>query len=640
MTTRTLVLAAASFAIITLVAQAQENSDIQSWLDRKLLSNDQTQAEVQEFVESRLPPMPMPSDPVEWKTYAERVRRDVLDRVVYRGVAAQWRDAHTRVEWLDTITGGPGYRIKKLRYEALPGMWIPALLYEPETLQGKVPVMMAVNGHDRNGKAATYKQTRCINLAKRGMLVLNPEWLGMGQLAGDGYRHSRMNQLDLCGTSGLAPFYLSMKRGLDLLLTLEHADPERVAVSGLSGGGWQTITISSLDPRVTLCNPVAGYSSFRTRLRNFSDLGDSEQTPCDLATVADYEHLTAILAPRPALLTYNVRDDCCFAADHALPPLIEAARPAYRLFGKELSLRWHVNHHPGTHNYDIENREAFYRIIGDNFYADNKEFDSQEIACQDELKSQEELDVAIPADNENFHSLAKNLAKGLPITPAKLTAGVSERRQQLASLVRAKLLELKAEQVAVEESGDVRATFWRLSAGGSWTIPVVELVRGTPKRTFVLTRDDGRTKASQQIAALLEPDTRVVAVDLFYFGECKIQQRAYLFALLIATVGERALGVQASQLAAVTRWASKPGLPLTVQTTGPRSAVIGLVAANLVAEQIRQLVLEDAEWGVADVVLNNQSFEQCPELFCFGLLEEFDNDALVQLAGPDKISSK
>ena len=49
----------------------------------------------------------------------------------------------------------------------------------------------------------------------------------------------------------------------------------------------------------TLANPVAGYSSFRVRIRDhFKDLGDSEQTPCDLATLADYTHLTALRAPR------------------------------------------------------------------------------------------------------------------------------------------------------------------------------------------------------------------------------------------------------------------------------------------------------------------------------------------------------
>ena len=102
---------------------------------------------------------------------------------------------------------------------------------------------------------------------------------------------------------------------------------ERVGVAGLSGGGWQTILISSLDTRVTLCNPVAGYSAFRTRIDNSSDLGDSEQTPVDLGITADYAQLTALLAPRAALLTYNQKDNCCFASGHALDPLVEAAAP-------------------------------------------------------------------------------------------------------------------------------------------------------------------------------------------------------------------------------------------------------------------------------------------------------------------------
>ena len=144
-----------------------------------------------------------------------------------------------------------------------------------------------------------------------------------------------MNQLDLCGTSGLAPFYLDMKRGLDVLLSLEHADPARVAVTGLSGGGWQTIFFSSLDTRVTLANPVAGYSSFKTRAWHLKDLGDSEQTPNDLATICDYTHLTAMLAPRPTLLTYNLHDDCCFEGAYALEPLFNAAEPIFRLYGQE-----------------------------------------------------------------------------------------------------------------------------------------------------------------------------------------------------------------------------------------------------------------------------------------------------------------
>ena len=143
------------------------------------------------------------------------------------------------------------------------------------------------------------------------MLVLDLEWLGMGQLATPGFSHYRMNQLDLCGASGLAPFYLAMSRALDLGLALEHADPARVTAMGLSGGGWQTIFISALDPRVVLANPVAGYGGFRSNIL-CDDMGDSEQAPTDMATVADYTHLTALRAGRPTLLTYNASDDCCF----------------------------------------------------------------------------------------------------------------------------------------------------------------------------------------------------------------------------------------------------------------------------------------------------------------------------------------
>ena len=80
--------------------------------------------------------MPHPVSWSSWQREAERIRQNVLDNIVFRGVPPKWRDESHSVEWLDTIAGGPGYRIKKLRFEAIPGLWIPALLYEPETAEG------------------------------------------------------------------------------------------------------------------------------------------------------------------------------------------------------------------------------------------------------------------------------------------------------------------------------------------------------------------------------------------------------------------------------------------------------------------------------------------------------------------------
>jgi hypothetical protein len=614
-------------------------SAVRTLLERDIIPDDLPLKEVQDYAEARVPRMPELTTAEAWREEAERIRNEVLQTVVFRGEAAKWREAETRVEWLDTIAGGEGYHIKKLRYEALPGLWIPALLYEPDNLSEKMPVVMNVNGHDGKGKAAEYKQIRCINQAKRGMLALNVEWLGMGQLRSEGFGHYRMNQLDLCGTSGLAPFYLAMERGLDVLLEHPNADPERVAVAGLSGGGWQTIIISSLDPRVTLSNPVAGYSSFRTRARHQSDLGDSEQTPTDLATVADYTHLTALRAPRPTLLTFNAKDNCCFASDHALPPLLEAADPVFKLFGKPETLRSHVNYDPGNHNFERENREALYAMFKDFFFAGDETFSAEEIECSKELKTAEELNVELPSENADFHSLAMSLMSDLPHRdPAPEAREQWKRRrvEELAAIVRASRLDVSAQETGRDKQGEVEAVFWRLRIGDAWTIPAVEITSGEPESTAIILADEGRVKAAEKIAELLQQRRRVVAIDPFYFGESKIPQRDFLYGLLVATVGDRPLGIQASQIGAVARWLdeSRELGPAQAIAVGPRSSLMTLVAVALEEKSLAGADLHGSMRSLKEVIEQNRGVNEAPELFNFGLLEKFDITDLTALSAP------
>jgi hypothetical protein len=602
--------------------------DLDALLQHAILPGGLPVTEAQNYCEPKVPRMPVVKNLAQWQTLADQMRRDALEKVVFRGaLSRQWRDAKTKVEWLDVIEGGSGYHIRKLRYEILPGLWIPALLYQPDKPAASMPVHLAVNGHDANGKAAPYKQIRCINLAKRGIASLNVEWFGMGQLRTDGFNHARMNQLDLCGISGLAPFYLSMSRGIDILLALPKADPARVAVSGLSGGGWQTIIISSLDTRVTLCNPVAGYSSFRTRAEFPSDLGDSEQTPNDLATVADYTHLTAMMGGRAALLTYNAKDNCCFASDHAMQPLLDAAEPIFKLHGQSGRLRSHVNEDPGTHNFDIDNRQACYRMIGDMFYAGDAAFDAREIACEAEVKTNADLDVPLPADNLDLHQLAMTASRDLPRDPAKATRG------KLTEVVKYQTYKTTATPAGEETRGGTKARFWKLRMADSWTVPVIELTRGNPSGTTILIADDGRKSAGKHIEALLASGQRVLAVDPFGFGESSMAGRTYLYALLIATAGDRALGIEAGQVNAVSRWAAdqfqvRPAL----QTTGPRSSIVALVAKAVEPGNPGTLKPSQHLEDLHGILRNNWTVIDKPELFCFGLLEFFNVPQLQALA--------
>ncbi|HET6328343.1 MAG TPA: hypothetical protein VFG04_26915 [Planctomycetaceae bacterium] len=614
-------------------------------LDRHLLDSIIPLEEVQAYIAGRIPPMPEVGTVADWEHYAQRARSQALDRAVFRGEAAHWRDQPTRPQWGDTIkvkTGaGPGYTIKKLRYEAVPGLWIPALLYEPTAFKDKkVPISLAVNGHDSNGKFADYKQIRCINQVKRGMIVLNMEYLGMGELKIPDFDHRRMNQIDLCGTSGVATFYLAMSRGLDILLAHEHADPTRVAVQGLSGGGWQTITISAFDTRVTLTNPVAGYSSLTTRVRFGPDLGDSEQNPVDLETVVDYSQMTALLAPRAALLTYNFKDNCCFKADHALPPLVGAAEPIYRLYGKADRLRTHVNQDPGTHNYGLDNRQQFYGMLKDFFFADRADVSEKEIPSDSEVKTADELKVGVPADNLNFNTLARKLAASLPrdaiipTAPAELTAWQKRKRAQLREIVHAQDWDLADIPVGTEKAGRWHETDHWLRIGDRWTVPAIELAPAKPRGTVIVLADGGRTKAAEEVTRLLKAGERVLAVDVFYFGESKIRLHDDLFAIALSSVGERPLGVESSQLAAAARWIRKRhGVAPRIVSVGPRSSVIAMVAAALEPTAIGNLEVRNPLQSLKDVIEKNMTFDQAPELFCFGLLEHFDMPQLYRLVG-------
>jgi len=139
-------------------------------------------------------------------------------------------------------------------------------------------------------------------------------------------------------------------------------------MTGLSGGGWQTITLSSLDERVLAAVPVAGYCSLTTSIEQPDYMGnDIEENATDFRYGLDYTHLTALRAPRPTLLIYNAEDDCCFRADLVKPYIYDQVRPFFRLFGKEDNLEWHENRDPGTHTYQIDKRTQAYHFFSRQF---------------------------------------------------------------------------------------------------------------------------------------------------------------------------------------------------------------------------------------------------------------------------------
>ena len=86
----------------------------------------------------------------------------------------------------------------------------------------------------------------------------------------------------------------------------------------------------------------------------------------------------------------------------------------------------------------------------------------------------------------------------------------------------------------------------------------------------------------------------------------------------------------------MARWLHRehPGEPVTVCAVGPRTSTVALVAAALEAQAITCLELHGSFPSLKTVIQQNRSFEEMPELFCFGLLEAFDLERLKVLAAP------
>ncbi len=610
--------------------------DLAPILSRPLETPDLVTFQLRQYLYQRIPKLPAPASAAAWTAETERLRKHLLDDVIFHGWPREWVDAPPRFEDLGVIDTGKGYRLRKLRYEIVPGFDATAILYEPEHVSGKAPGVLNVNGHDYEiGKASEYKQKRAIiNQALHGMYALSTEWIGCGELGAPENRHQFGGHVDLTGANVAGLFYLAMRRGLDYLAALPGVDPRRLAVTGLSGGGWQTIVLSALDPRVLVSVPVAGFSAIISKLEHGDDLGDNEQAAADFLDGFDYSTLAAMRAPRPTLLIHNAEDDCCFRAALVKPYTYDQIRPFFRLFGEEDMFAWHENRDPATHNYQLDNRQTAYRFLSQHLGLPLIE---SEIPVDDQVKSYDELAVGLPKDNLTLVTLARRLAAGMQREPAG--------RDQLQSTVRYQPAAVEhAWALANSKSRGVETFSWQfqfdnqLSATAVWA----RAIGAADRAPVTILLDDGGKKAEAARAAdHVNRGEQVVALDVVFHGDAAPPAREFqLYPLLISSMGQRALGLEAAQLIAVARWMRERtgSAPVRVDATGKRSQVTALVAAALAPDLFSEIAVRDGMRSLQYLLDTPVRFEDAPDLFCLDLYRRFDIASLAQLAAPAKVS--
>jgi dienelactone hydrolase len=628
---RHILLALSLGALLPWQAGAQtQPRQVAELLQPELQTPDVVAVQLRNYLMKKVPRLPAAGSAEEWTREAVRLRRRALEEVVFHGWPREWVDAPPRFEDLGPIPSGPGYRMRKLRYEIVPGFYSTAILYEPEAPRGKAPAILNVNGHvGAPGKSVEYKQKRCIHQARQGIFALNLEWLAFGELAAKENQHWFGAHLDLVGANAVGLFYLAMRRGLDYLHQHPDVDPSRIGVTGLSGGGWQTVVLSGLDQRVAVAVPVAGYSAVTARIERPADIGDIEQNATDLLTVADYSHLTALRAPRPTLLIYNAEDDCCFRAPLVKPDIFDRVRPFFRLFGQEANLAWHENTDPSDHNYQRDNRIQAYRFFARHF---GLPVPDTETPVDAEIKSYEELVVGLPQDNLTILGLARKLAVGIERTPAgraELAATLRHKPVKVAhawALDNTKRKELETRSYRFEFDNG-------LSATGLW----LKAIAAAEKAPVTVTlNDQGKKNGQAAVSDRVNRGEQALAVDLLFTGDAAPQKPGpHSWTQLLATLGDRPLGLEAAQLAGIVSWLGRR--PARVETSGIRSELVALATAALEPGLFSEIVIRDGMRSLQHLLDAPVPYQTAPDLFCLDLYQRFDVDRLVELAAPAKV---
>ncbi|HZQ45530.1 MAG TPA: acetylxylan esterase [Verrucomicrobiae bacterium] len=231
------------------------------------------------------------------------------------------------------------FSVEKLYFQSRPHLYVTANLYLPKHSSKPAPAVLYLCGHSpviTNGISCGNKtayQQHGIWFARHGYACLVLDTLQWGEILGhhQGTYHEGMWWWNARGYTPAGVETWNAIRALDYLISRPEVDPERIGVTGRSGGGAYSWFLAALDDRVKVVAPVAGI----TDLRNYVVDGTVEDH-CDCMFLVntwrwDYPLLAALCAPRPLLLS-NSDADTLFPLDGIMRTR-DKVKKIYDLYG-------------------------------------------------------------------------------------------------------------------------------------------------------------------------------------------------------------------------------------------------------------------------------------------------------------------
>lgn len=202
---------------------------------------------------------------------------------------------------------------KKIRYEAEPGDWVPAWLFEPSRVGGRRRAAICLHQTTKIGKDEPAGLGGLANLhyarelAERGFVALAPDYPNFGDYRMDVYARGY--------ASATMKGIVNHRRGVRLLERV--AGVKGVAAIGHSLGGHNALFLAAFEERVKAVVTSCGFTSFAKyyggNLKGWSHKGympriESEYG-CDPKRMPfDFTDVLAAIAPRPLFINAPLRD--------------------------------------------------------------------------------------------------------------------------------------------------------------------------------------------------------------------------------------------------------------------------------------------------------------------------------------------
>jgi dienelactone hydrolase len=263
------------------------------------------------------------------------------------------------------------YQVELVHYQSRPGLYVTGNLYRPAPAAAgkRFPAIFYVCGHSGRGRDGnkTAFQSHGIWLARHGYVCLIVDTLQLGEIAGvhhGTYREGRWWWLSRGYTPAGVECWNGV-RGIDYLISRPDVDPDRIGVTGISGGGAATYWIAAADERVKVAVPVSGMADLESYVSNRVVNGHCDCMFLYNAYQWPWTRLAALIAPRP-LLFVNSDQDSIFPMD-ANERVINRLERFYSLFGAGDLVDGFVS--IGGHAYRKDIRQASFRFL--NTYLQN-----------------------------------------------------------------------------------------------------------------------------------------------------------------------------------------------------------------------------------------------------------------------------